>query len=146
MNCSNVISFGLLCALCRIFFIGLYHVSCTDGRISVRIKLELLTIVPFNACVLSWRPFIVITIFSTGLVGCWKCHDNNERPTGKNTTTEWDDGEKGNSNLILISLYICVFVPCAVCFLRNLIWCMSGWLALYGRMMADYSSHNTTNM
>ena len=32
----------------------------------------------------------------------WKRPDNDERPTGKkNTTIEWDDGEKGNSNLIL---------------------------------------------
>jgi hypothetical protein len=28
--------------------------------------------------------------------------DNDERPTGKkNTTIKWDNGEKGNSNLIL---------------------------------------------
>ena len=32
----------------------------------------------------------------------WKCRDNDGRPTGKkNTTFEWDDGERGNSNLIL---------------------------------------------
>jgi hypothetical protein len=32
---------------------------------------------------------------------CRKCV-NDERPTGKkNTIIEWDDGEKGNSNLIV---------------------------------------------
>jgi hypothetical protein len=50
-----------------------YHVSCTDGRF----QLELIyyftyfsTIVPSNGCVfLSCRPFVVITTFSTGLLG-----------------------------------------------------------------------------
>ena len=37
---------------------------------------------------------------------CWKCQDNDERPTGKkNTTIEWEDGEKDNSNLILTEVF-----------------------------------------
>ena len=42
-----------------------YHVSCTDGKISVRIDeffLHFFTVVPFNGF-LSCRPFIVITTF-----------------------------------------------------------------------------------
>ena len=34
-----------------------------------------------------------------------KCRDNDEKPTGKNITIEWDDGEKGNSNLILTEIF-----------------------------------------
>ena len=49
-----------------------YHVSCTDGKISVRIITYFSTVVPFNSCVfLSCSPFIVNTTFSTDLVGCW---------------------------------------------------------------------------
>jgi hypothetical protein len=61
-----------------------YHVSFTDGKISVRIKLELPYSPPSNSIVvfLSCRPFVVITTFS-------------------NKTIEWDDGEKGNSNLMM---------------------------------------------
>ena len=47
-----------------------YHVSCTDGKILVGIGITFFTVVLFNSCVLSCRPFVVIT-FSTGLVGCW---------------------------------------------------------------------------
>ena len=37
---------------------------------------------------------------------CWKCRDSDQRLTGKkNTTIEWDDGEKGNSNLILTEIF-----------------------------------------
>ena len=53
--------------------------------------------------ILTCRSFVDITTFSAGLVGCrsffcllLKSRDNDERPTGKNTTIEWDDGEKGN--------------------------------------------------
>ena len=50
-----------------------YHVSCTDGKISVRINLLFylfFTVVPSNTCVfLSCRPFVVNTTFLTGLVG-----------------------------------------------------------------------------
>ena len=46
-----------------------YHVSCTDGKISVRINLLFclffFTVVPSNTC----RLFVVNTIFSTSLVG-----------------------------------------------------------------------------
>ena len=46
-----------------------YHVSCTDGKISVRINLLLYlfcTVVPSNSCVfLSCKPFIVNMTFST---------------------------------------------------------------------------------
>ena len=49
------------------------HVSCTDGKISVRINLLFylfFTVVPSNSCVfLSCRPFVVNTTFSIGLVG-----------------------------------------------------------------------------
>ena len=42
----------------------------TDGKISVRINLPLFSIVlPSNSRFLSCRPFVVITTFSTGLVG-----------------------------------------------------------------------------
>ena len=34
----------------------------------------------------------------------WKC-DKGERPTGKNTTIEWHDGKKGNSNLISSEIF-----------------------------------------
>ena len=44
-----------------------YHVSCTDGKISVRIDL---LFYPSNTCVfLSCRPFVVNTTFSACLVG-----------------------------------------------------------------------------
>ena len=50
-----------------------YHVSCTDGKISVRINLLFylfFTVIPSNSCVfLSCRPFVVNTSFTTGLVG-----------------------------------------------------------------------------
>ena len=50
-----------------------YHVSCTDGKISVRIDLIyhlFFTVVPSNTCAfLSGRPFVVNTTFPTGLVG-----------------------------------------------------------------------------
>ena len=78
-----------------------YHVLCIDGKISVRINLlfyQFFIVVPSNTCVfLSCRPFLVITTFSTGLVGvevssvswlgqtlktCWKCCISNERSTG----------------------------------------------------------------
>ena len=44
---------------------------CTDGKISVRINLPLFsTVVPFSIFMfLSFRPFVVITTLSTGLVG-----------------------------------------------------------------------------
>ena len=35
---------------------------------------------------------------------CWKCRDNDERPTGKNATIEWEDCEKINSNLNLTEI------------------------------------------
>ena len=65
---------------------------CTDGKISVRINLPLFsTVVPSNICMfLSCRPFVVITTFSTGLVGV-------EVTTGqKHTRTyiRWKDGGK----------------------------------------------------
>ena len=46
-------------------------------------------VVPSNICMfLSCRPFVVITTFSTVLVGvekiCWKCCYNNERPQDRN--------------------------------------------------------------
>ena len=48
-----------------------YHVSCTDGKISLRINLLFylfFTVVPYNLCVfLSCGPFVVNTTFSTGL-------------------------------------------------------------------------------
>ena len=37
----------------------------------------------------------------------WKCFDSDDRPTGKNKYIEWDDGEKGNSNLIVFNSYRC---------------------------------------
>ena len=50
-----------------------YHVSCTDGKISVRINYHFtyfFTVVPSNSCVfLSCRPFVVNTTFLTRLVG-----------------------------------------------------------------------------
>jgi hypothetical protein len=50
-----------------------YHVSCTDGKISVRINLLfnlLFHCCPSNICAfISCRPFIVNTTFLTGLVG-----------------------------------------------------------------------------
>ena len=69
------------------------------------------TVFPFNKlCFLSCRPFVVNATFLTGLVGCWsffcllawsetstpnktrwECRVNNERPTGKKTTIEWED-------------------------------------------------------
>ena len=92
-----------------------YHVSCIGGKISVRIKLE----IPFSLSSKS-----IVLLFAVGLLllsryfnrlfwscpsqeteetstpnnTCLKCRDNDESPTGKNTTIEWDDGEKGNSN------------------------------------------------
>ena len=46
---------------------------CTDGKISVRINLPLFSnVAPSNICkFLSCRPPVVITTFSTGLVGVW---------------------------------------------------------------------------
>ena len=69
--------------------------------------ISFLTVVPFNCCINSCRPFVVITS-SAGLVGCrgFYCHsvsavdhwssnrcNNNERPTGMNTKIQWDGGE-----------------------------------------------------
>ena len=49
-----------------------YHVSCTDGKILVRIILFLSpnfsTVVPITSCIFSCRPFVVNATFSTGLV------------------------------------------------------------------------------
>ena len=47
---------------------------CTDGKISIESKFELplfwvFTVVPFDCCIHSCRPFVVITS-SAGLVGC----------------------------------------------------------------------------
>ena len=63
------------------------------------------TVVPFNCCVHSCRPFVAITT-SAGLVGCKGCRvetstpnkpcrrcNSNEIPTGMNITIEWDDGK-----------------------------------------------------
>ena len=71
-------------------------------------------------CFPSCRPFVVNAKFSTGLVGCVSAASwlgpsqkklqhptrlvenvtvNDDRPTGKKTTIEWDDGGKiGNKN------------------------------------------------
>ena len=49
-----------------------YHVSCTDGKISVRINLLFylfFTVVPSNVVFLSCRPFVMNMTSSTGLVG-----------------------------------------------------------------------------
>ena len=75
-----------------------YHVSCTDGKISVRINLLLylfVTVVPSNTCVfVSCRHFFVNTTFSTGLVGVEVSSDN-VRPTGKkHINVGWDDDVK----------------------------------------------------
>ena len=51
-----------------------YHVSCPDGKISVRINLftYFSSVVAFNSCVFFYcRPFIVYATFLTDLVGCW---------------------------------------------------------------------------
>jgi hypothetical protein len=91
-----------------------YHVSYTDGKISVRIHLFLLPIFPPSphsiVVFLSCRPFVVITTFSTGLVGRCECCGYNERPTGKENTIEWDDGGRiGNKNtfLDLFQVFVC---------------------------------------
>ena len=52
-----------------------YHISCTDGKISIASKLELplfsgFTVVPFYFYVHSCRPLVVFMKFSAGLVGC----------------------------------------------------------------------------
>ena len=44
-----------------------YHVSCTDGKISVKI-ISFLLLPTHKLCFPSCRPFIVNTTFSTGLV------------------------------------------------------------------------------
>ena len=92
-----------------------YHVSCTDGKISVRIiyfcYLFFNHCTTHELCFLSFRPFIVNVAFSTGLVvssvswlrqlavdswmskpgdrrnykTCWKCRINDKRTTGKKT-------------------------------------------------------------
>ena len=51
-------------------------------------------VVPFNCCVYSCKPFVVIKTVETFIPNkiCRRCN-NNERPTGINTTIEWDDGE-----------------------------------------------------
>ena len=48
-----------------------YHVSCTDGNISIRIILIAYLFhrhPTHKLCFLSWRPFVVNTTFLTGLV------------------------------------------------------------------------------
>ena len=70
-----------------------YHVSCTDGKISVGIiyfySLFFHRHPSHRLCFLSCRPFVVNVTFPTGLV-----QDRKE-----NTTCEWDDGGKiGNKN------------------------------------------------
>ena len=74
-----------------------YHVFApSDGNISVRTNLPLFsTVLPSNSRLfLSCRPFVVITTFSTGLVGVENVC-NNERPTGqKHTYIRWDVGGK----------------------------------------------------
>ena len=71
-----------------------YHVSCTDGKISVGIiyfyHLFFHNRPIYKLCFLSCRPFIVNAKFSTGLVVSsvsWfgQLTVNDERPTGKKT-------------------------------------------------------------
>ena len=51
-----------------------YHVSCTDGKISVRVIYFYYLFFHCHPtqplCFLSGRPFVVNATFSTGLVGC----------------------------------------------------------------------------
>ena len=98
-----------------VFFpVGLLSLSRHFQQVLLGVETE-------GTCVLSCRPFIIITAFSTDLVGCWssfstpnktcwKCRDNDERPTRKNTTI-WM-GRKLNLKIkvttILILNNICV--------------------------------------
>ena len=88
-----------------------YHVSCTDGKISLRINLFLLPIFPSSHSrdVFFFRVglssltrhsqqiLLGVEVSSVSWLGqftktCWECHVNDKRPTGKkNTTIEWDD-------------------------------------------------------
>ena len=65
---------------------------CTDGKISVRINLPLLsTVVPAIIFVfLACRPFVAITTLSTGLVGVEVTTSTGQ----KHKYNSWDDGGK----------------------------------------------------
>jgi hypothetical protein len=54
----------------RYIEVKLYHVSCTDGKISVIIILITFfsTVVPLTSCFHSCRPFVVNATFRKGLV------------------------------------------------------------------------------
>ena len=74
-----------------------YHVSCTDGRISFRFNILFYLFFPPSShptvVFLSYRPFVVKEIFSTGLVGV----ENVLTTKGlqeRNTNVGWDDGGK----------------------------------------------------
>ena len=82
-----------------------YHVSCTDGTISVRVInfycLFFHRRPTQKLCFLSCWPFVVDATFSTGLVVSsvsWLAQLSTAYRK-ENTTYEWDDGGKiGNKN------------------------------------------------
>jgi hypothetical protein len=72
-----------------------YHVSCTDGKISVRIKIEITFIFRFHCHPIQLIVFVPVGLLSAGLVGCQsffchpacqQCYNNNKRPTGTDIT------------------------------------------------------------
>ena len=78
---ARIISYSHFCEIYHTLLTFKYHVSCTDGKISVRIDLLFYLFFhrhPIQVVFLSCRPFVVNTTFSTGLV---------DRPTGKKHTT-----------------------------------------------------------
>ena len=73
----------------RIVITFKYHVSCTNGKISVKI-------IYFYYLFFHRRPTHKLFKVFFFFLSCTR---------KKNTTIEWDDGEKGNSNLILTEIF-----------------------------------------
>ena len=63
-----------------------YHVSCTDGEISVRIKIEITFIFRLHRRPIQLVLFVPVGLLTTSSVGFVGCHKNDERPTGTSTT------------------------------------------------------------
>ena len=95
-QCENSLIFIATCNLNLLIYTYTfkYNVSCTDGKISVRIKIgnylyfQVSLLACSNICVLFCRPFVVLTTFSTSLVGCrnffclltWAFDSNDQLP------------------------------------------------------------------
>ena len=66
--------FSCFTILTSLQYFSINFLSCTDGKISVRIIYFYYLFFhrrPLQCCFLSGRPFVVNATISTGLVGCW---------------------------------------------------------------------------